>query len=784
MKNAPNKQDRDKSKALVIFEYALLVFYLGVIILRVIYTEGPTMQTSNISITVSDSLYSLYISTALFFSFILWAVWKLSSRKYFYRSTGIEIGLAIFTIAAVISCSAASDKRLALNNIFSLFTPILCAILLVQIIDTSAKARLVFVVIAVLGVVSAYQCADQLLFLNRETVEQFEENPDSILEPLNIEQGSLQYFLLKQRLYADNARAYFTTRNSAGSFLLMAYFAAAALMIARLLKRKAGEKNHRKYYISDIIVIILIVSIFLTKSKGAIIGLFFAMSLFALYLKAGAWLKIHRKTVLAIFILIVTAGVLVIAWYGLTYNTLPGGNSMFVRWQYWHASAKMFTAHFWTGVGPGNFSIYYPRYKPAAALETVTDPHNFALNILTQYGPLGLIGFLIMIFLPLWKITGSDNRVSVRSDEEHKPVLNKTLVNFIFCAWFVVLLARLSIWPALKSPNFLVVIYVTIRYFFPPVAVFIASLLLLQRYTDPGINNKDSVQIRNTIVAIIFCMLLGVLLHNLTDYAIFEPGIYTTFWFLLATLIAINANNANQQKKIFFDTVTAKFPKIIVPFGAILMGIGVCFIFLNYVLLPVAQSTGKIELANKAFSYGRLEQAHDLLDSAAADDMLCTYALSLNAQMYMKNAEITASREEKFRLLLYAEKYVREAVSRNSASYKNYEDLSEVYQRLSEVSKPEETTDWLNLALGVATEAKNRYPGSGRLHFNLAQIADRLGKRDTAIEQYNKSIDIENQFRNQFHEMYPNEEIVSRLGEKKYQFAKERVSELENEEGA
>ena len=77
---------------------------------------------------------------------------------------------------------------------------------------------------------------------------------------------------------------------------------------------------------------------------------------------------------------------------------------MLVRWQYWQASAKMYADHFLTGVGPGNFAYFYPRYKLPAALETVTDPHNFLLTILTQFGPLGLVGFLALIFVPLWKI--------------------------------------------------------------------------------------------------------------------------------------------------------------------------------------------------------------------------------------------------------------------------------------------------------------------------------------------------------------------------------------------
>ncbi len=764
MKNTTNNQDTEKSKALIIYEHALLIFYVAIIIIRVLYTEGPTMQTSAVPVTSNDSLYNLYVSASLFFSFLLWLVWSLCSRRFSFRSTGIEIGLCIFSVSAVISGFFAADKRLAINNIVSLFTPVFCAILLVQIIDSYSKFKFLLVFIVILGLVCAYQCVDQMLFLNRDTVIEFERNPESTLEPLNIQPGTLQYFLFVQRLYSNNARAYFTTRNSAGSFFLLALFATFALLM--------GSERPVKL---KVIFIILLIATFLTKSKGAITGLFFAFVLLVFYLRYGPRLKAHRKSILAAFVLLIASGAFLIAWYGQTHQTLPGGNSMLVRWQYWQASAKMFMDHFRTGVGPGNFSSYYSYYKPAAALESVTDPHNFALSILTQYGLPGLIGFLLMIFLPLWKITNSQTFVLQQPDkQEQNLIINKTAVNIILCLWFGLLLARLALFPALKSTNILVVIYVLIWYFIPPFAVFIISLRLLRKYACSESYTKDSARRRNTVAAILFCALLGFLLHNLTDYAIFEPGIYTTFWFLFAALIALNSNNKQQQRMVFTLEPYQKTTTI-------LTALSLSFIFLNYVVVPVAKSTGKINLAQKAFSSGRLEEAHYLLDFAAHDDKLSTYALSLNARMYMKDAGIATAREEKFKLLLFAQKYLLEAVSRNSASYKNYEDLSEVRLRLSEISSPEETAGWLDLALNAAAEAVNRYEGSERMHFNLALIAERLGKTQTAIEEYKKAVEIEDKYREQFHKMYPEEVLVSRLGEEKYQFALKRITELINQ---
>ena len=147
--------------------------------------------------------------------------------------------------------------------------------------------------------------------------------------------------------------------------------------------------------------------LFLTQSKGGILAFLAGLALCGLLLGIDRWLPAQKRRIVAILIpvaLLLAAGAgYAMVRYGMTHGRLPGGNSMLVRWQYWAASARMYADHRLTGIGPGNFSDYYTHYKPAAALESVADPHNFLLSLLTQYGPLGLIGFLAMVFVPLWR---------------------------------------------------------------------------------------------------------------------------------------------------------------------------------------------------------------------------------------------------------------------------------------------------------------------------------------------------------------------------------------------
>ena len=196
----------------------------------------------------------------------------------------------------------------------------------------------------------------------------------------------------------------------------MAAFAAAVLFIDKLKSRedekphverdkppvKLGAKYSNPHLLANgTALIIIILGLILTRSKGAFIGAFFAMSLLLIYHYFADRLKTHKNAVLVACLLLFVAGTGLVTLYGLKYNRLPGGGGMLVRWQYWHASVKMYADHPFTGVGPGNFTHFYPRYKQASALESVADPHNFLLSILTQYGPIGLAGFLAMILIPL-----------------------------------------------------------------------------------------------------------------------------------------------------------------------------------------------------------------------------------------------------------------------------------------------------------------------------------------------------------------------------------------------
>jgi O-antigen ligase len=778
MTNPPINSTFSKSKALVLLEYILLALCLCVIALRTTFTEGPTMRPSAMPDNLGDSLYSLSVSAVLIFSFVLWLILSFCSKNFFYRFTSIEVGLGLFCVAAVVSGFAATDKRSAITAIAVFLAPPLTAILLVQILDSQSKIKLVLAVIAALGVVSTYQCAEQFFVSNQVTIEQYERTPQTFLESLGIEPGTLQQFLFEHRLYSKGVHGFFTTSNSAASFALMASFAAIALFIDKLKNRKSGFLRPIHILASGIAVVLVILGLVLTRSKGAITGLLFAAVLLAALLYFGNWINIHKKAILTICLLLAIAAIGAVISYGLKHGRLPGGTSMLVRWQYWHASAKMFADHPLTGVGPGNFATFYTRYKPAAALESVADPHNFPLSILTQYGPLGLVGFLAMIFIPLWKAFSPTTAISSPQDQ-HKPAFRTLALTFLIIISLALLFVRPLLMPLPPADTIDVMIYLIVILYITPAAVFIIAFLLLtipltvaqdtsHRSRGTGHGTQDT-----NITAALICAVLGVALHNLIDFAIFEPPVLTTFWAIIGCLIAADSYR-NARPQLVFKP--APLAKILLTIAAIIT----IWAYLVFVLIPVAKTTARIKKAHQAISVGQFNHAHYLLNMAANDDRLSPTPLSLNAKLYVHHFEVTQSKTPD--LLLEAEKCLQAAIKRNNADFKNFERLTDTYNRLAEISTPLQKTDWLKKAFDSAKLAIERYPGCERLHFELAKIAEQLHKTDLAYQKYKQAIEIEDSFRSQFKRMYPGRQIISRLGEEKYQFAMERMKTLKKQQ--
>ncbi|MGA2679970.1 MAG: O-antigen ligase family protein [Sedimentisphaerales bacterium] len=764
MTDTKTKIDNSKNKILTLLETLLFPFCIAVIVLRATSSEPPTPQSSPIQAVLNDTVFSLCVSGTLIFTFLIWCLAKLFSNRPSFKISASILGLVFLIAGIIISTLYAANKRSAITAAVTLLAPIFMGIMLTCLLDSHTKIKILLITLASLGIVASFQSADQFFIENNLMIQQYQDDPDAMLQQLGIEKNSFNHILLEHRLYSKDVRSFFTTGNSAGSFAILTSFTAIALLAEILKNRKLFPKLSGNRALAILLLAFILLGLLLTRSKGAITAFFFAAVIFFLLMRSKRP-KLSKNIILAACLVGVLALAYAAALYGLRTGRLPGGNSMLVRWQYWDASVKMFLDKHFLGIGGGNFSSYYPQYKTPSAPETVSDPHCFALSILTQYGPLALLGFLIIILVPLWRNSLDDN-INLKTTQARNFINLATLCAIVTALVLIVL--RPFILPHTDAPTFEEKIYVLFSLYAAPAAAFAVSVALYAKtmQTAPKEYNLQNTHITSIALS---CGILGFIIHNLIDFAIFEPGILTAFFASLACLIALNAKTENQLKPAIFSPLWLKAASVI---GALLIGLA----YFNYVLLPVVENTSNIAKARPPMMLGHVQLAHSFLDAATIDDPLSSDAPAQNGNLYIQ--EFYRSDVQKEQLFNNAEQALFIAAERNPRDHKIFDSLSELYSLYARL-QPEQNEALLNKALVSASIAVELYPGDAELHLKLAQIADDLGRMDLALKNYKIAVQIEDGFRTQFKLMYPGRKVLSRLNEDKYFSATQRIKALE-----
>ena len=230
-------------------------------------------------------------------------------------------------------------------------------------------------------------------------------------------------FLILGGRYA-RAAATFGMPNPFGGYLNMAWPLALALAIYFLLGgrftlpnsgRQVVRKSFRAFILAALFGIcaaVLLLGLFASYSRGGWIGA--VVALFGM-----AWLAGRRTAVVAsaglVFVLLagllgafsvlppVVAGRLnaivdnVRIFDAAKETVTPENFAVVERMAHWQAAWRMWQAHPWLGIGPGNFNLAYPSYFVGRWSVSQGHAHNYYLHILAEAGPGGLLFYLLLI---------------------------------------------------------------------------------------------------------------------------------------------------------------------------------------------------------------------------------------------------------------------------------------------------------------------------------------------------------------------------------------------------
>jgi hypothetical protein len=746
-------------------EAVLLIVCLCVLAVRATYIESPHGGLLNPRQLLTNEAFSVLLSGVLTLAAAAWFIAAFCRRMVVYRFSGIEWGLAAFLLAGVAAAAAAADKRAAINDLATILAPMAAAVMLVQILATQDRLRLVLFVVFAMGAVTTWQCADQFFASNAEMIGDYESNPQKHLDVIGAEPGSFEQMLYEHRLYGKDIRGFLTTSNSTGSLLLLAAFAATGFAVDCIGGRR-DRSSDALIVCLGLVAAIAWAGVVLVHSRGALGAAAVGLVMFAAAVGLGRRLWRFRVAFLVVCVVGIAAAVAGVIVYGVAHETLPGGASMLVRWQYWQGAAEMYADRPVTGVGGGNFAAYYPHYKVAAAPETVSDPHNFLLSLLSQYGPAGLIGFVAGFGAVLYRTVFSSRRKDDHADDGEETGRSKRLAMTTLAATAAAMLIVRPVLNAAELGNRIdVMIYVVLVLYILPVVAF-GAVFALAWFSSRSVAAARQ-GCGGGLAAGIFCGVAAVVIHNTIDFAIFEPAVLTLFWMMVACLFAVDSQRKRRAAAAF---VPGRAARLAVVGGTVLLTAA----FLAGALMPTVAAGRLTQRAlNDAFSMTRL------LEEAGRVDALSPTAPSMAGKAYVQRYSEGGRPDAAF--LERAAGCFGEAIKRDGASFKHYEKLGQVYELMAAAASGDRRQGPLEAAFTAYSSAVRRYPGSDRLNLKLAKLAEAMDRRDAAILHYRQAIEIEEAYRRQFATMYPGRKLFSRLGENNYQSAKARLAALSGE---
>lgn len=734
-------------------EGILVTVVLCVTALRLTFIELPQNAMQNPALWTTARGISLILSSILFLTALAGFLLRIHKIRWDRSYWPIALGLTLFTAATIAAILNASDKRAAETECITLIVPALVCLIASRWLDSMRRINVVLWVILSICCAAVYVNIDQAVASNQDVAEDYQKDPQRQLKILGIEPNSLGQFQYEHRLMSKDVHGFLTTSNSTGSFLLLGIFIVLGLIADTLRSNRNDEGFASRITILCLILLALAAGLVIGKSRGAIGAGAIAVIVFGLLLGCGPWIWKRRLPVLAgiavLFVLLCT----LVVFYGLKHGRLPGPNAMLVRWQYWVSSVQMAADYPLFGVGGGNFATFYPHYKIPAAPETVRDPHNVILSLLCQFGPLGVLGFLIATLGILWMgLKTSLGSPTTPSAGSRLTSADKIIPFGVLTAVALTLLYFRPIVSeggvagetAIIRQSVFVILYLV------PVFFVVCSYGLLWA----GTPKQSTTHFNKGLMLGLICGIIAILIHNLIDFAIFEPGIWSAFWIILALIIALANNHSTHQ------TCQPKASKRFV-IGVISLAVGIVFIIRTY---PPIYSGYLFQLGLKD-----LADAQDHLIAAAKADKLDPAPYFFAAQWQLQLFE--SQHKKQLQPLDQAKVLLAEAQRRDPQNYRYSNLIGDILALKSELEKDKQN-EYLNAAYNSMLAAQRLYPGFDEIAYKLGQLAEKLNELPKAAKHYREAIEIEDQYRLQFSLMYPGTPLFSRLGESRYMYAK------------
>lgn len=248
----------------------------------------------------------------------------------------------------------------------------------------------------------------------------------------NVEIGSVERTMWENRLFSTETTSTFVLANSLAAFLTPCCILALGFFIQVI---RSKSKSGLMIAVAATALVLVFYCLWITKSRTGLLAFGMgALGLLSFNWKNSAGKFPWKWAIGGVVLIGISASGIWLSGMIKTEAIAEASKSLLYRIEYWQASAEMIKDHWLFGCGPGNFQQYYSSYQLPQSSETVSDPHNFVVEIWSNAGTPAAI-FLIAGCIS-WMINscncciGESRRRTVHSEHiENKDPSNKSLID-------------------------------------------------------------------------------------------------------------------------------------------------------------------------------------------------------------------------------------------------------------------------------------------------------------------------------------------------------------------
>ncbi|MCA9121326.1 MAG: O-antigen ligase family protein [Planctomycetaceae bacterium] len=511
----------------------------------------------------------------------------------------VLIFVALHTISALVLADAGQPRQ-TLNMLWTWVGFGIAYFSVRQVVRTPEESRGLIAVMMAVAVCLSMHGYHQYFYSTPEARRQYEADRDGTLARAGLDapQDSIAREQFENRLYSTEPMATFTLANSLAGFLAPWLLCAVGI----------GALNWSMFrsrvwlgLVAGLSSVLIAGCFILTKSRTATLAVLIGFSVLAVYGRRSGWRPGWKFAVTLAGALFITV-ILAIFVGGIDVQVLTESSmSLLYRVQYWRASFAMIADSPWFGCGPGNFQETYTAYKLPEASETIADPHNFLIEIWSTSGTPAMLAFLGVLACFAFEMLREEKVTS----NPHSDSGDSACIRAIY-------------WGAFLGVPFAFILGLAVNYV-PDFAVLIVGLpvaVVVAVGWLPWVRNGQL----PTIVLITAAI---ALLVNLSAAGgISFAGVSVTFWLIVAT--AINHSNREQMR-------AAVSKRTAMTIAIVISALTVLYWYSTFV--PTANLATRMAQARDAQSKGRLDEADELLLSAAAADSYSVEPWQVLAQL-------------------------------------------------------------------------------------------------------------------------------------------------------